>query len=130
MRSIILLSLAYLISGVAHAAPTDDRSGICYTFSGNKLLTKFSCLVSTGYGAGGTYESMKMGKKQFNAEISTCYNQATEETTECGASLNEKDAIHYYRDLFYKKITDPTLVDSRSLSCYQTEDKKTDICVK
>lgn len=73
---------------------------------------------------------MKMGKKKFNAEISTCFNQATEETTECGASLNDKDAIHYYRDLFYKKITDLTLVDSRSLSCYQTKDNKTDICVK
>lgn len=130
MKKIILLSLIGAFVGVASAAPVDEKPGICYQFSGSKLINKSTCIISSGYGAGGSYNSIQIGKKEYTAETSTCYDSKKDESVECNTELNGKSAMFYNRDLFYKVIANKNLINENSLSCYQTLDKKTDICFK
>lgn len=99
-------------------------------FKANKLVKKSTCIVSYGYGAGGHYQSMDMGGVEYNTETTTCYDSKKDEQYDCGTTLNDMDAEYYKSDLFYNKISDPSLVDDRSLGCYKTKNNKIDICVK
>lgn len=129
MKKIMRLLFSLFI-GNAYAAPMDERAAVCYVFAAGKLKTKAACILSSGYGAGGSYESAQIGKQTFNAETSTCYDEKRGKDVVCDTSLNDHDAKHYYRDLFYQPITDASLIDDRSLSCYITKDRKTDVCFK
>ncbi|WP_180644934.1 hypothetical protein [Acinetobacter bereziniae] len=129
MKKLITLGL-FLISGTTFGAPMSEDMKICYKFSNNKLVSKSSCIVSSGYGAGGSYTSIEQGKKEYSVETQMCYNKKTDEQEECGTSLNGVDANFYYRDLFYKKISDISLISDNSLKCFITKNKKIDICYK
>lgn len=129
MKFFITLILS-MICGAAYSAPISEDISICYQFTNNKLTKKSSCFVSTGYGAGGSYTSIEQGKTEYSIETQMCYNKKTDEQEECGTSLNDVDANFYYRDLFYKRISDMSLISDQSLKCYMTKNKKIDICYK
>ena len=130
MKIILSALVLWAIGTMVHAAPMGEKAAVCYIFKADKLKSKSPCILSMGYGAGGSYASMLIGEKLYNAETSNCYDKKKDEQYECGTSLNGKDAIHYNRNLFYKKITDSSLITENSLSCYLSKDKKIDICVK
>lgn len=119
-----------MICGSAYSAPINEDISICYQFTNNKLTKKSSCFVSSGYGAGGSYTTIEQGKSTYSIETEMCYKAKTDEYEECGTSLNNFEAKFYYRDLFYKKITDMSLVIDNSLKCFITNNKKIDICYK
>ena len=125
-----LLFISFLLSTFAHAAPMDERPAVCYTFVKGKLQSRDVCILATGYGAGGSYANIQIGKQIFNAETRACYDKKLDNDVECGVSLNGEDARHYYRDLFYSLITDSTFINDNSLSCYVSKSRKTDICFK
>ena len=131
-NSLILLITLILtvLSGASHSAPMNEDVSICYKFVNNKLVNKASCIVSSGYGAGGTYTSIEQGKNTYSIETQMCHNNKTDEDEECGTTLNNVDANFYYRDLFYEKISDMSLVSDNLLKCFITKNKKTDICYK
>lgn len=129
LKIFITLSLA-ISSGIAYTAPMNEDAAICYKFSNDKLVSKSTCIVSTGYGAGGAYTSIEQGKTTYSIETEMCYKAKTDEYEECGTSLNDVEANFYYRDLFYKKISDTSLISNNSLNCYITKNKKIDICYK
>lgn len=133
MNKVIVLLLglsACSLSFVTNSAPMGEDTGICYVFKANKLVKKSTCIVSYGYGAGGHYQSIDLGGVEYNTETTTCYDSKKDEQYDCGTTLNDMDAEYYNRDLFYNKISDPSLVDDRSLGCYKTKNNKIDICVK
>lgn len=108
-----------------YAAPHDERPGVCYMFKGDKLLSKGTCVVATGGGAGGVYETMTYKGKDYIAETALCFDKKSDEYVTCGTNLNGLDADYYHRDLFYN------IVDREEggvLSCYAS--KKIDICYK
>lgn len=113
------------VFGVAFAAPNDERSGVCYLFKGDRLLSKGVCVVSTGGGAGGFYEAFAFKGKKYIAETALCFDKESEADVACGTDLNGLDAEYYHRNLFYIK-TDPD--EEGELSCYAS--KKIDICYK
>ncbi|MCH7328962.1 MULTISPECIES: hypothetical protein [Acinetobacter] len=129
-RNIVYMLAIVSFHHIAHAAPTGEKVAVCYIFKGDKIINHSPCILSTGYGAGGTYESMQIGKKSYEAETQICYDKKSDNNIECGISLNGKDATYYHRNLFYNKIDDIKLINSDSLSCYITKDKTTDICIK
>lgn len=125
-----ILILFLLTSQILFAAPMNDRPAVCYIFNLGKLKSMSPCILSSGYGAGGTYDVLRIGKRKYVAETSTCYDEKTDNNFECGTTLNNKEAIYYKRNLFYDVIVDSSLIDDDALSCYITKDKKTDICFK
>lgn len=126
----ILGLLLIALSPFAQGAPSSDKAGVCYLFSHGKLNKTSTCVVSSGTGAGGFYETLQIGKKRYVSETSTCYNQANDEYDECGTVLNGKVAENYFRNSFYDEITDTSLIDDSSISCTRTKDRKIDVCSK
>ena len=128
MKKRILLSL--MTAGVVSAAPHPDTLAICYTFSGDKVLKTGPCVVSSGYGAGGTYQTIHFQNKEYAIESAT-------EVTPSGATrtawttLNSGKGIEYVRDArWYTIIKGALYPDGDYLYCTKTPDGKTDICVK
>ena len=103
LKIFIILSLA-ISSGAAYTAPISEDAAICYKFLNDKLVNKSTCIVSNGYGAGGSYTTIEQGKSTYSIETEMCYKAKTDEYEECGTSLNNFQAKFYYRDLFYKKM--------------------------
>ncbi|NNG82930.1 hypothetical protein [Acinetobacter sp. ANC 5378] len=129
MKYFIMLVLS-IVCETAYSAPMNEDATICYKFSNDKLVNKSSCIVSSGYGAGGSYTSIEQSGNTYSIETEMCYKAKTDDYEECGTSLNNVEANFYYRDLFYKKISDMSLVSDNSLKCFITKNKKIDICYK
>lgn len=125
MTKTLLALMCLAVSGVAYAAPTDERPGVCYMFKGDKLLNKGVCVVSTGDGAGGMYEALSYNGTDYLIETALCHNKKTDEYTECGTDLNGLPAKFYNRNLFYKRMEGDRVGE---LTCYLS--KKIDICYK
>ena len=129
MKYFILLG-GLLFTTFTYSAPMSEELSICYNFNSDKLVKKSSCIVHSGYGAGGSYVAIEQGRHTYNIETEITYNEQTDDSEESEPTLNDLPAKFYARDLFYKKIVDQTLITDDSLRCYQTENKKIDICYK
>ena len=129
MKFLALLGLL-IFSCSAFSAPMSEEVSICYKFNKDKLINKSTCVVSTGYGAGGSYITLEKGKSIYNIEIENRYDKKTDSYEEGDITLNEMLVTSYYRDLFYNKIADKSFVNDDSLSCFLTKNKKIDICYK
>lgn len=62
MKFLITLVLS-IICGAAYSAPMSEDISICY-----KVIKKSSCIVSSGYGAVGSYTSIEQGKTTYLIE--------------------------------------------------------------
>lgn len=114
MKKIMLGALFLsLISSLAQARPMPDEVGVCYQFKDDKLIDMGVCVISAGYGAGGTYTHMKFQGKSYTYERS-----------------NDKEYDDYVRDVFYGKVTDIAILDSMEEEemIYCFKDKPYDIC--
>lgn len=129
MKNLILVCFS-IFSCSVYAAPMNEEVSICYKFSNDQLVKKSTCLISSGYGAGGSYVAIEQGKLHYNIETSNTYNEKTDDYDESEPTLNDMPAHYYHRDLFYHKITDKSLITDQSLNCIKTKDKKIDICFK
>lgn len=129
MKYLILLG-GLISTSLSYSAPMSEELSICYKFKSNELVNKSSCIVHSGYGAGGSYVAIEQGTLTYNIETEITHNERTDEYEESKPTLNDLPAKFYARDLFYKKIEDQTLITDDSLRCYQTENKKIDICYK
>ncbi|MDI9741823.1 hypothetical protein ABTH99_17340 [Acinetobacter baumannii] len=129
MKYLILLG-GLISASFTYSAPMSEELSICYTFKSDKLVKKSSCVVNSGYGAGGSYVAIEQGTLTYNIETEITHNERTDEYEESEPILNDLPAKFYARDLFYKKIEDQSLITDDSLSCYETKNKKIDICYK
>lgn len=128
MKQWILFTV--MTAGIASAAPNADTLAICYTFSGDRVLQTGPCIVSSGYGAGGTYQTIRFQDREYVTE------SATELTSSGGTrtawtTLNGSKGIEYVRDARWHNIIKGALYpDGEYLYCTKTPNGKTDICVK
>ena len=129
MKYLILLG-GLISTTFSYSAPMSEELSICYNFNSDKLVKKSSCIVHSGYGAGGSYVAIEQGRHTYNIETEITYNEQTDDSEESEPTLNDLPAKFYARDLFYKKIEDHSLITDDSLRCYQTKNKKIDICYK
>lgn len=129
MKFLALLGL-FTFSCSAFSAPMSENMSICYKFSKNKLIEKSRCIVSTGYGAGGSYVTLEQGKSTYNVEIENHYDKKTDSYEEGDITINDVVATYYYRNLSYKRITDKRFIHDDSLNCFLAKNKKIDICYK
>lgn len=129
MKYFILLG-GLLFTTFTYSAPMSEESSICYNFNSDKLVKKSSCIVHSGYGAGGSYIAIEQGRHTYNIETEITYNEQTDDSEESEPTLNDMSARFYHRDLFYKRITDKSLITDNSLNCVVTKNKKLDICYK
>jgi len=103
---------------------------ICYKFSHDTLVNKSTCLIHSGYGAGGSYVAIEHGNFIYNIETMNNYNEKTDDYEVSEPTVNGMSAYFYNRDLFYKEITDHSLITDNSLNCIKTINNKIDICYK
>lgn len=129
MKNLILVFFS-IFSCSIYAAPMNEEVSICYKFSNDQLVKKSTCIISSGYGAGGSYVAIEQGKFTYNIETMNNYNEKTDDYDESEPTVNDMPAYYYHRDLFYKKITDSSFVTDSSLNCVKTKNKKIDICYK
>lgn len=129
MKKVIIVCLS-IFSCSVYSAPMREDVSICYKFNNEKLVNKSTCIINSGYGAGGSYISIEQGKTTYNVETINNYNEKTDEYEESQPTLNSMPATYYHRDLFYKKITDSSLITDDSLNCIKTKNLKIDICYK
>ena len=129
MKNLILACFSILSCSV-YAAPMNEEVSICYKFSNDQLVKKSTCIINSGYGAGGSYVSIEQGKLSYNIETELTDNEQTDDSEESEPTLNDMSARFYHRDLFYKRITDKSLITDNSLNCVVTKNKKLDICYK
>lgn len=122
-KSLVATVVALVCSGsFAHSTP--DQSGVCYTFNGDKLTSKASCIISSGGGAGGMYTSLDFKGKTYSFESSSDRN-GNEVWSD-----NKGQVKSYVRDgTFYKKVSesDAQYVD-HLLYCFRSSKSKLDIC--
>lgn len=96
-----LIFLCGLVStSFVYAAPMSEELSICYNFKSDKLVHKSSCIVHSGYGAGGSYVALEQGKSIYNIETQITYNEKTDSSEESEPTLNELPATFYTRDFF------------------------------
>jgi len=126
----LLLLIGFLCSSSIYSAPMSEDVSICYKFSNDRLVNKSTCIINSGYGAGGSYVAIEHGKFTYNIETMNNYNEKTDDYDESEPTVNDMPAYYYHRDLFYKKITDSSFVTDSSLNCVKTKNKKIDICYK
>ena len=50
---------------LSYGSSNPDEVKVCYSFSGDTLKQTQPCIVSTGSGAGGIYESIRIGNKLY-----------------------------------------------------------------
>ena len=129
MKCFVLFGVL-ISSSLVYSAPMREELSICYKFTNDKLAKKSSCIVHSGYGAGGSYVALEQGKSIYNIETQINYNEKTDSSEESEPTLNDLPATFYTRDLFYNKIEDKSLITDNSLRCYRTKNKKIDICYK
>ena len=67
MKYFILLG-GLLFTTFTYSAPMSEESSICYNFNSDKLVKKSSCIVHSGYGAGGSYVAIEQGRHTYNIE--------------------------------------------------------------
>lgn len=119
-----ILSLSiFSISSISFAYSNPDESGVCYFFSNNKLKERKICIISTGGAAGGYYTNLEVNNKNYSFETSTM--------DEVHKSYYKNQLVKsYLRDgTFYNKISkEEAKMAHHLLYCYQTKDKKLDIC--
>ena len=124
----ILLSV--MTTGVVNAAPNADTFAICYTFSGDKVLKTGPCVVSSGYGAGGTYQTIRFQDREYVTQSATEMT-SSEGTRTVWTTLDGSRGIEYVRDArWYNIIKGALYPDGEYLYCIKTPNGKTDICVK
>lgn len=120
------MAFSFPLLSQAHSNP--DEAKVCYTFAKNKLQKTQSCIVSTGGGAGGVYESIQMGNKKYLFE-GACNLEGN-----CDYDLiqkpKNKPVISYLRDgTFHNKISQSQAeLAQHLLYCYKTKDGTLDIC--
>lgn len=129
MKYIVSIVLACL-SCLAHSAPMSENISICYQFNNDKLIKRSACIVDSGYGAGGSYINIEQGKSVYLIETESLYDKKNDSYNDGETTLNDIAATSYFRNLFYKKITDKSLISENSLSCFMTKNKKIDVCYK
>ena len=126
-----LAALSMPLLAQAHSNP--DEVKVCYSFSGDTLKQTQPCIVSTGGGAGGIYESIRIGNKSYLFEGS-CYMD-----DECDYSYypggpdgkeKPRDAISYLRDAtFHHKVSeDESALANHLLYCFKVKNGSVDIC--
>ena len=130
IKVIVGILLALYAGQAVFAGEWETQQGTCYFMADGKPQQQHQCKLSSGYGAGGTYVSAEIGRQTINTEIQTCYDKKTDRDVECGATLNDAEAKHFYRDAAFKPITDPKRINNKSLSCYRTLDRKQEFCFK
>ena len=116
---------------MSHAHSNPDEVKVCYSFSGNTLKQTQPCIVSTGGGAGGIYESIRIGNKSYLFE-GYCSIDGDCEYTYYPNDPDTKpiDTISYLRDgTFHHKVSeDESALANHLLYCFKTEDGAIDIC--
>jgi hypothetical protein len=95
----LIFIIAVFIATVTHARPSPDRLAICYTFNNDDLLKKIPCIISSGYGAGGSYTQLAIGQTSIQIEDDDGQKHPK------GPMLNGKKARAYNRDgYFYQSV--------------------------
>lgn len=115
------------------ASVSDEKPGVCYLFSGEQLLDKGVCVVTSGGGAGRIFKAAYFKDKDYIAVTALCSDKKADEYVGCGTKLNGQIAKYYFRNMAYLEASsdevDPDedgLIDG--LYCYAS--KKIDICYK
>ena len=127
--AVITLSLPLL----SHSHSNSDEVKVCYTFYGDELKQTQPCIVSTGGGAGGIYESIIINNKThlFEGECSIDGNCTyAYYPNDPKGRKNPVEVISYLRDAtFYHKVSeDESSLSNGLLYCYQTKNEDINIC--
>lgn len=122
---------------LSHAHSNPDEVKVCYSFSGNTLKQIQPCIVSTGGGAGGIYESIRIGNKSYlfeggciiNGDGDCDYDYAYYPGDPNGKE-KPRDAISYLRDAtFHHRVSeDESSLANHLLYCFKTKNGSVDIC--
>lgn len=120
------LSLATLTLSV-EARPYPDSLGICYFFKGNDREKREPCVISTGYGAGGSYVVLRWqdGEETFIERVNFCPDRDIDEYGFCSYSVDGAKAEFYYLDVFGNPTT---IEDSDNLPCYRVLETGNSMC--
>ena len=105
--AIAFAALSLPLLSYAHSSP--DQVKVCYSFAGDTLEQTQSCIVSSGGGAGGVYENIKIGNKYHLFEGACGMDGECDYSYYSGgidSGVSPKPAISYLRDgTFHKKIS-------------------------
>lgn len=123
-KTIAIALAALSLPLLSHAHSNPDEVKVCYTYSGNSLKNTQSCIVSSGGGAGGMYQNIKIGSKSY------LFEGSCDTDGECDFYLKDKPVISYLRDgTFHKKISQSQAATANHLLyCYKTKNGSLDIC--
>lgn len=117
LLAVAVLATFGVSAPTAHSAPMGEGVGVCYAFKGDKLKSQQPCIISQGYGAGGSYTTLTIGKKSYNFEYPSEYDHDEEDYWD-----------YYFRNLFYQRISILQITEGQYLTCFYH--KPYDMCYK
>lgn len=132
IRRLLLLitttSLALISTTSVSARPRPDKPGVCYYFVDDELKSQSSCVIKTGYGAGGSYEIQDWANGN-RVEVQIDHSESTGESGKPDITVNGKPAIRTHRTKsFYNRVQDPQSTPEETMGCYKIKGKKESIC--
>lgn len=112
-----------------HSRPHPDRSGVCYFFRAEQHELTQTCVISSGYGAGGHYAVLQWpdGVKTAITKINLCPRQNHDQKGFCKYTVDNYEAKPYQRNVFLK----PTATaDTENLDCYRVISTGNSVCYR
>ena len=110
-----------VITVVANADVSPDRTGICYIFQGDKIAKRGTCLISAEISHGEAFRELSFGGKTYKL-----YENGV--SLPIKNTLNGKRAESYFRETkFYTPVSAEKL-QSSFLICYKA--KSLDVCYR
>ena len=114
MRKILIIAVLFCFFSVAKARPLSEEVTICLTFNGNTVVSKGSCVVGSGYGAGGSYTNIEFNKKKYLIE--EYHNPDGSEDSVFG----KFKSAFFYRDLYLNPVEYESIKDEEIIYlCYR-----------
>lgn len=128
VATFVAMSLVVL-GAPANSRPSPDRTGICYFFRKEASELTQTCVVSSGYGAGGHYAVLRWsdGVQTNITKINFCPQQNYDKNGFCKYTLDEREAKPYQRNVFFKPTTS---VDADNLDCYRVKSTGNSVCYR
>jgi hypothetical protein len=129
----LITTIVFLLSAAltqpASARPNPDRAGVCYFFRGeDRELTK-TCVISSGYGAGGHYAGLQWpdGVVTKISKVNFCPQQNYDQRGFCKYTVDDREAKAYKRDVFFKTTNAD---DSDNFDCYRVISTGNSVCYR
>lgn len=127
ITALSLLSLA----SVCFAHKNPDEQTTCYIFKNDKLQSKNNCIIQSYGDTKILHILFKTNKKTFHFLTSNLDHMSEDHPTIFYETKTKTQPVtNYFRHIdTLKKLEDELLEDSKEhLYCYQSYDKKVDIC--